>query len=131
MKKLLLIGGLLSAAAVVGAPSAIPNTFTPGTPIKSAEVNENFKTLQTSALAHENRIQGLEAASLAVKPADQLICAVFSTWATGGTAFPCIQASAPSPTRSLTMEQVLAEGWISVAAGGGDNGNRVVMTFRK
>jgi len=130
MKKLLLICGLLSAAAVVGAASAIPYTFAPGTPIRSAEVNENFKTLQMSAQAHETKILALESA-LSAKPADQLICTVFSSWATGGTAFPCIQASAPSPTRSLTMEQVLAEGWISVAAGGGDNGNRVVMTFRQ
>jgi hypothetical protein len=127
MKKLLLICGLMSAAAAVGA--AIPYTFAPGTPIKSAEVNENFKTLQTSALAHETRILGLESA-LSAKPTDQLFCVLFPDWATGGTAFPCLQASSPGATRSLTMQDVLAEGWVAVGVGGGDT-NRVVMTFRK
>jgi len=129
MKKFVLLGGLLFAA-VVGAADSIPFTFTPGSPIKSAEVNENFKSLQTSAAAHESRLQGLEAA-LSAKPTDQLICLPLAAWVIDGTSFPCIQASSPTITRSMQMQQILAEGWISVAVGGGDNSNRVVMTFRK
>ena len=128
MKKFVfvLLGGLLSAA-VVGATDSIPFTFTSGSPIKSAEVNENFKSLQTSAAVHENRLQGLEAV-LAAKPADQLICVLWVHYAVDGTAFTCVQASSPNTPRSLSMPQILSEGWISVASGGGDY---AVMTFRK
>jgi hypothetical protein len=130
MKKIALVVGLVGAAAAVWAVDVLPHTFTPGTAIKSAEVNANFQTLRASAVAQDARLMRVES-SLAVVPADQLICVLFSTWATGGTSFPCLQASSHSAVRSLTMEQVLGEGWISVAAGGGDNGNRIVMTFRR
>jgi len=127
MKKLLLISGLLFAA-VVGATNAIPYTFAPGTPIKSAEVNENFKNLQSTALAHDSRILALESA-FSAKPADQLFCWLQSSpdRVLGGYAFPCLQASSPGATRSLKMEQVLAEGWIAIAIGG----DQLVMIFRK
>jgi hypothetical protein len=127
MKKFILFGGLLFAA-VVGAADSIPFTFTPGSPIKSAEVNENFKSLQTRAVAHESRLQGLEAA-LSAKPTDQLVCVLYPFWAVDGTSFPCIQASNPTTQQSLSMPQILAQGWISVSSGGADV--RMVMTFRK
>ena len=127
MKKLVLIAGLLFAA-VVGAAGSIPFTFAPGTAIKSAEVNANFQSLQASAVAHESRLQGLEAA-VSAKPADQLFCSLHFSMLTDGSAFPCIQASSPGTPRSLSMPQLLAEGWISVASGGGDP--RIIMTFRK
>ena len=129
MKKFVLVGGLLFAA-VVAAADAIPYTFAPGTAIKSAEVNENFKSLHASAVAQESRIQGLEAAATA-KPTDQLLCVVYSSFVVDGSAFPCVQATGPSAPRSLTMQQILTEGWVSVAAGGGDSSNRFVMIFRK
>ena len=129
MKKHVLLAGLL-CAAVVAAADSIPFTFTPGSPIKSAEVNENFKSLQTTAAAHESRLQGLEA-TISAKPADQLVCLMFGAWAIDGTSFPCIQALSPAATRSMNVQQILAEGWISVAIGGGDNSNRLVWTLRK
>jgi len=129
MKKFILFGGLLFAA-VVGAADSIPFTFTPGSPIKSAEVNENLKSLQTSSAAHESRLQGLEAA-LSATPADQLICvAQNATVLTAGIAFPCIQASSPTTPRSMSIQQILAEGWVSVAIGGADL-PQIVMSFRK
>ena len=56
---------------------------------------------------------------------------MFGAWAIDGTSFPCIQASSPAATRSMNVQQILAEGWISVAIGGGDNSNRLVWTLRK
>ena len=129
MKKFVLLGGLL-CAAVVGAADSVPFTFTPGSPIKSAEVNENFRSLQSSTAAHESRLQGVEAA-LSAKPADQLFCVAPNALVlTNGIAFPCFQASSPTTTRSLSIQQILAEGWISVAIGGADT-PQIVMSFRK
>ena len=129
MKKLLLLGGVLVAAGVAAA-DLVPHSFSAGSPIRSAEVNENFRGLQAAAVAQDARLQKLEAASAAV-PADQLICVVYSEWPINGSSNPCVQASAPGTSRSLTMAQVFAEGWASVAVGGDGNTYRVIMTFKK
>jgi len=130
MKKLLLLGGVLVAAGVAAA-DLVPHSFSAGSPIRSAEVNENFRGLQAAAVAQDARLQKLEAASATV-PADQLICVAASNeWPINGSSSPCVQASAPGTSRSLTMAQVFAEGWASVAVGGDGNTYRVIMTFKK
>ena len=116
--------------ATAWAADLVPHVFQPGSTIKSAEVNANFDGLRVAAAAQETRLQALEAAA-AAPPSDQLICVLYTTWVVDGTAFPCVQATASSTQRSLTMAQILGEGWITVAIGGGDNSNRVVMTFKK
>jgi hypothetical protein len=67
----------------------------------------------------------------AAAPVDQLICVVIGTWPIDASAYPCTQASNPGTPRTLTIAQVLQEGWTAVSAGGGDYTNRLIMIFYK
>jgi hypothetical protein len=113
----------------------IPKVFATGGVMKSKLVNIpsviiGFVVGVLFLISCGGRNSQVNVASAAT-PVDQLICPVFGTWILDGTAFPCIQASNPSGPRSLTMPQILQEGWTAISAGGGDGSNRIVLVFHK
>lgn len=107
----------------------IPHDFSAGSKAVAAHVNDNFSALKEESNSQDTRINALEAVSL---PAvnDQLICIVYYTWPTSGSAYDCAQRSDSSNIRSLTYSQVAQEGWTAISVGG-DGNNRVTYIFSK
>ena len=105
----------------------VPHEFLAGTPARASEVNENFSALVAESSALEVRIAALEAASVT----DQLFCVVSNQWPVNGSSYPCTQSSDPTTIRSLTFAQVVAEGWIGTASGGGASSDRIILIFSR
>lgn len=144
---------------------AIPHSFSAGSTIKSAEMNENFSVVASSINQQSVQIAALDdtiadigtnleslnqsvdanGATLTdissvlstisdslvsidtklttTSPAsvsDQLLCRGQPRNLATET-MQCLQASNTSSTRSLTMAQIFAEGWIAVSLGGPDD----------
>lgn len=143
----------------------VPYSFSSGTTISSAEMNENFSTVVTSINQQALQVSALEEGLSAIETAlavltatteannvtlneissvlygigdslvsidtkltttspatvsDQLICRGQPRNLATETML-CLQASSPSSTRSLTLSQIYAEGWIAVSVGGPDD----------
>ena len=118
---------VLLLIASVSMAQGVPHEFQAGTPARASEVNENFSALVTESNALDARIAALEAASVS----DQLFCVVSNQWPVNGSSYPCVQTSDPTAIRSLTFAQVVAEGWIGTASGGGSVSDRIILIFSK
>ncbi|NKB99633.1 MAG: hypothetical protein GKR90_14210 [Pseudomonadales bacterium] len=123
---------LLGAISIFAAELSIPNSFTQGETILSAQVNENFESLASESNAQDARIASTEAAIAALQileVEDQLICVFHYGWVLDGTQMECVTRNEPSSKRYRTYAQIASEGWIAQSVGGADP--RMIMIFSK
>jgi len=100
---------------------AVPHQFSPGTPARSAEVNENFAALTSESNGQDQRISALEGASRVVS--SQMIC--------GGPAIHlnsllCVRSASPNSNQILTYAEIVGEGW-EVASVAGSATEQVLL----
>lgn len=90
--KLALTTAMLVGATAVGGTVTLPNTFTPNTPARAAEVNANFSSVKTAVDDNHSRIASIEASLAPVQTnvsglqasVASLNSSVASTWKLSG-----------------------------------------------
>lgn len=118
MKKSVAVLAITLSSLSIAENIEVPYQFVSGTKASAAQVNDNFEVVVTESNSQNTRISALEASTASIV-SDQLVCSGGSGWPNplyGGFA-DCTQSSDLENPRSLTLKEVLAEGWVAISSG--------------
>ncbi len=119
MKKSVAVLAITLSSVSIAENIEVPHQFVSGTKASAAQVNDNFEVVVTESNSQNTRISALEASTTASIVSDQLVCYGDSGWPSPiySKFADCTQSSDLENPRSLTLKEVLAEGWVAISSG--------------